>query len=159
MIYNLVTATLSKYGRYQLHWSYCVMTVCNNDDTDTNDTVEGRHLVGNVNTVRSSGTCSSHPVSAGSAVWELWDQAADVDMTLLQLRGGLKQTHSSSSSTLERSSSCGGCSNNSPGNCAVSRHVTWSLCSLATITGTLDTGWPPIVSIVQGVSFIVSAKQ
>ena len=47
-------------------------------------------------------------------------------MTLLQLRGGLKQTHSSSS-TLERSSSCGGCSNNSPGNCGVSRHVTWSL--------------------------------
>ena len=55
MIYNPVnTATLSKYGRYQLHSSYCVMTVCNNDATDTNDTVEGRHLVGNVNTVRST---------------------------------------------------------------------------------------------------------
>ena len=31
------------------------MTVCNNDDTDTNDHVEGRHLVGNVNTVAGPG--------------------------------------------------------------------------------------------------------
>ena len=46
-------------------------------------------MAGNVNTVTSSGTWSSHPVSVGSAVWECWDHATNVDMTLLQLRGGL----------------------------------------------------------------------
>ena len=121
------------------------MTVFNNDDTDTNDNVEGDTWLA---------MWTLWPVAGpGAHIRSVWAQQCGNVGTMPPMltwhcsSSGVvswsrpKQTRRSSSSTLERSSSCCGCSNNSPGNCGVSRHVTWSLCLLTTTTGTWDTGY------------------